>query len=171
VSFIINMAQAALFGGSTSETVSLLGTLGSPQLFNFTSPGGGTQANASWLFGAADSIPSSITRGFAQTAGFKTGDLAVYQDVHSWVVPTNFIKGPYYIKAALVADSTPDFGSTVDIWHPMVNGGSNVFWGWTAVGPIGTSQGTLRIDIANAQPEVSNIVATGYYRGVAHNVP
>jgi hypothetical protein len=72
--------------------------------------------------------------------------------------------GDTWIRATNDAGSNPDSGPALGTWHTLGNGATNS-WRWVVTG-AGTSQGTLKIEIATDSGG-SNIVATGYYRGVA----
>lgn len=174
MTLLTQAAQAAMFGGSTAETVSLSGTLGSPRsaLGVSFAP---DAAVAIWLFAGLDSAPTSIVQGQAQKY---EGDLLdpfnFVSDNPStdWVQPNDFQNGPYYIRATFQTaggDEAPSWPSSaaLDTWHIMTNGFVNLSWGWQSTITGGSlSQGTIKVEIATDSGG-TNIVATGYYRGVA----
>lgn len=151
---------------SPAETVSLQGTVGVPiirQILGFSESSETYHLN--FCFCSVTSAPNSLTRGYAEWAGYKEGNLASYTQIHAWVIPTDYQEGPYWIRATFVADNAPDTG-TLDVWISMA---SNVFWGWSHNGPTART-GTIKVEIATDSGG-SNIVATGYYRGRVSSAP
>jgi hypothetical protein len=136
----------------SSDTITLSGTSGSPNVATDIefSP---TDALASWSF-LSDGTVDKVTGGQFQ-AGTEWNDAQ----------PTP--SATYYIRAQLDADDAPDTGPTLGSWHAL---STTRTWEWIETrntnGPTRTSAGTLQIDIATDSGG-TNIVATGYYRGLA----
>ncbi len=152
--------------GGAQEDVSLAGTAMSPRTVFFLEeiPNVGI---AQWLFAGTSFAPSSVERGDAQKAGFRNGVQATYTSdspATTWIVPKDF-QGTYYIRATLEADTAPNStgSASLNTWIQIVNGGSNVIWGWQR-GTLGTVTGTIKVEIAT-DSQGNDIVATGYYKG------
>lgn len=156
----------SLLSATPPETVYLQGTAGSPvtrTMFGFSESS--ETYHISFNVCSITSGPNSLTRGKFEWAGYKEGDLAVYTEIHDWVVPNDFQQGPYYIRVTYESGTTPDFG-TLDTW---LSSASNVIFGWSHNGPI-VREGVVKVEIATDSGG-SNIVATGYYKGRVNSSP
>lgn len=127
--------------------VALSGSSGTPNVSQDTqdSP---TDATATWSF-ASD--------------GDLTRSAAYAPDPHEWFFPEGSAPDKtYYIRATLDAGSAPDSGPALNTAHALT---TTRAWSWIVTG-LGVSSGTLKIEIAT-DSGMTDIVATGYYQGIA----
>lgn len=137
-----------------AEKVTLSGSSGSPNVAtdNAISP---ADAEVSWEF----RTDGSVWRLFDNAADsqFNAG------------VQWNPSPGiDYWIRFTLDAGDAANVGNTFGVWHKLAGAGSsNRSFGWREIqSGFQTEAGTAQVDIAT-DVAGSNIVATGFYRGVA----
>ncbi len=150
----MTIVATAIYGGG--EKVTLSGTSGSPNLANCTRAQSFGSATAAWSFQTDGTVDYTLNCTTTQ-----------WQNNVEWIDSQPSPQGDYWIRATVDAGSTPG-GSAVGSWLKLTgSGAANRSWDWTKTLPgAGTVSGTLRIEIAT-DAAGSNIVATGYYRGVA----
>lgn len=156
------------------ETVSLFGTAVAPRTVISTAFGG-ADAKCSWVVAGTFSIPNGILRGYVGKAQWINNDQAVYTSVDSpeaWVEPKDYQNGPYYVRGTLESGDTPNLPGSdqLGVWLKLENNVDNRFWGWQETGTFGTTQGTVKIEIAD-DAVGTTILATGYYKGFCETEP
>lgn len=157
-----------LLAAKPPESVFLNGSLGSPVTHDVNGFSESSETyHQRFNICSVDSIPNSLTRGKLERAGYKEGVLAVYTEVHSWVVPNDYQDGPYWARLTFETGTgvTPDVG-TMDTWSPLT---SNFIFGWSHNGGVARG-GTVKAEIATDDAG-AEIVATGWYRGTVTVTP
>ena len=140
---------AATQGGAT--TVTLSGTSGSPNIDSDTFNGPYGAATAGWTFTTTGTV-----------VGVTTGQ---FQDGIEWTSEQDSPVLDYWLRATVDSGDTPS--GTIGSWSKVAGSGStNQTYNWTRSGTVGTTAGTVKIEIATDSGG-SNIVGTGYYRGEA----
>lgn len=104
-------------------------------------------------------IPNNLKRGYVQWDGYRSGTQISYQDLETWVVPTDFT-GNYWVRATDVGTTPPD-GGNLDVWLPLVKD-VNVYSWWLADATPFPKTMTIRLEIAT-DALGTDIVATDDY--------
>lgn len=129
--------------------VALSGTQVSPTVSSDTDT---SSALAGWSF-AADGVLGRYEVGTLNAAWGSS------QDPAEWASGTPPIT--YYVRATLDTGTAPS-GAALNTWHALT---TTRVWTWSQSGD-GANSGTIKVDIASDSGGL-DIVATGYYRGVA----
>ena len=113
-------------------------------------------ARAGWIFNASGDLTKYSGSAYSKSEWFGR----VGETTHETPDQT------YYIRATTESGDLPDFG-TMNTWLALTGGRT---WYWEATGTFDSSAGTIKIEIATDSGG-TNIVDTGYYRGVADTEP
>lgn len=131
--------------------VILTGSLVSPNIDTDFSLGGTAQAG--WNFLTTGDLTRIASGAWSQPEWFGQPGDTTHQTPDA----------TYYIRATNAAGDNPDGGSALNTWLAL---STLRQWYWQAGPGFVTSAGTLKIEIAT-DVGGTDIVATGYYRGIA----